>query len=239
LIALQPDEKVAAILPVRHFDEGGNVVFVTRTGTIKKTELAAFSNPRAGGIIALNIEPGDELIEVSLTTGTQDIMISTREGQSIRFREEEVRTMGRAATGVRGISLADNDRVVGMCLVNEGATMLTISEKGYGKRTDTAEYRIQGRGGSGVLTLKTTDKTGLVVGVLQVLDTDDVMLVTNLGKIIRLRVKQISLMGRNTQGVRLIALEPDEKVVSATIMAEKEESEGTDVVPLPPEEETN
>ena len=190
---------------------------------MKKTDLKAYSNPRQGGIIALTIEKGDELIEVRYTNGKQDVVISTREGQTIRFNEEDARPMGRGATGVRGISLGEGDAVVGMSLISDESTLLTVSENGYGKRTETGEYRVQGRGGSGVLTMKTTDKTGMVVATLQVANSDDVMLITNLGKIIRIPVNQISVMGRNTQGVRLIQLETGEKVVSVAKLAEKEE----------------
>ncbi|MDO8520174.1 MAG: DNA gyrase C-terminal beta-propeller domain-containing protein, partial [Deltaproteobacteria bacterium] len=225
LISLQGDEKTATVLPVKTFEGEGGVIFVTRKGTIKKTDLGAYSHPRVGGIIALGIDEGDELIEVQLTDNKRDILISTREGQTIRFANDAVRSMGRMATGVRGITLAENDRVVGMGLVSPGATLLTVSENGYGKRTDTEEYRLQGRGGSGVLTMKTTDKTGLVIGTLQVADSDDIMLITNFGKIIRMHVNKISVMGRNTQGVRLINMEEGEKVVSVAIVAESEEGE--------------
>ncbi|MBI4411574.1 MAG: DNA gyrase subunit A, partial [Deltaproteobacteria bacterium] len=226
LISLESDEKVATILPVKDFDGGKFVFFVTRKGTVKKTTLPAYSNPRAGGIIAITIEPDDELVEVTLCDGTRDILLSTAEGQTIRFKEEEVRPMGRSAGGVRGISLGEKDQVVGMSLVHSGANVLTVSEKGYGKRTDTGEYRLQGRGGSGIITMKTSEKTGLVIATLQVLESDDVMLITDLGKIIRIHVNQISVMGRNTQGVRLIQVEPGEKVVSAATMAEKDEENG-------------
>ncbi|OGQ07467.1 MAG: DNA gyrase subunit A [Deltaproteobacteria bacterium RIFCSPLOWO2_12_FULL_40_28] len=223
LIALSGDEKVSAILSIHSFEEPGNIIFVCKSGTVKKTDLKAYSNPRQGGIIALTIEKGDELIEVRYTNGKQDVVISTREGQTIRFNEEDARPMGRGATGVRGISLGEGDAVVGMSLISDESTLLTVSENGYGKRTETGEYRVQGRGGSGVLTMKTTDKTGMVVATLQVANSDDVMLITNLGKIIRIPVNQISVMGRNTQGVRLIQLETGEKVVSVAKLAEKEE----------------
>ncbi len=222
LIALKGDESVAAILPVREFGEGQFIVFVTRKGTIKKTELKAYANPRAGGIIAITIDEGDELVLAELTDGKRDILISTREGQTIRFHEDQVRSMGRGATGVRGISLADNDVVVGMTLVNEGAAVLTVSENGYGKRTETTEYRVQGRGGSGVITMKANEKTGKVIGAVQVIDKDDIMLITTTGKIIRMHVSQISQMGRNTQGVRLINVESGEKVVSVAKLVEEE-----------------
>ncbi len=223
LVSLKENEKVASVLPVKSFEEGQNVVFVTRKGTIKKTELSAYSNPRAGGIIAISIDPGDELITVELTDGKRDILISTKEGQTIRFHEDQVRLMGRTAAGVRGISLGEGDAVVGMSIINEKTTILTVSEKGYGKRTEESEYRVQGRGGSGVITMKTVDKTGQVIGAVQVVDTDDVMLITDHGKVIRMHVNQISLMGRNTQGVRLIQMELEEKVVSVAKLAEKDD----------------
>lgn len=226
LLSFKEGEKVATILPVQSFDSGGFLVFVTRGGTIKKTDLNAYSNPRDGGIIALTIDNGDELVAVKFTDGKQDILISTREGQTIRFQEDQVRGMGRQATGVRGIQLGKEDKVVGMDLVSPGAALLTVSENGYGKRTLTDEYRVQGRGGSGVLTMKTTEKTGFVVATIQVIDSDDVMLITTLGKIIRMHVSQISTMGRNTQGVRLIQPQEGELVVSVAKLAETENGEG-------------
>lgn len=235
LISLQPEEKVSTILPVKSFETPGNLVFVTRKGTVKKTALNAYSHPRAGGIIAIGIDAGDELIEVQLTDSSRDILISTREGQTIRFADGEVRAMGRQATGVRGISLGENDQVVGMSLMDPAAALLTVSELGYGKRTDTAEYRVQGRGGSGVITMKTTEKTGAVVATIQVLENNDIMLITNFGKIIRMHTKQISIIGRNTQGVRLIQLEPGEKVVSVSPLAESEAENG-DAAPDSPDD---
>lgn len=223
LINLQGDEKVATILPVKDFEEGHYVVFATRNGTVKKTSLTSYSNPRSGGIIAITIDSKDELVKVKITDGQGDVLMGTCEGQTIRFREDAVRPMGRSAAGVRGISLSQNDAVVGMSIVSPKATILTVSERGYGKRTATNEYRIQGRGGSGVITMKTTEKTGAVIGTLQVDESDDVMLITNMGKIIRLHVKSISVMGRNTQGVRLIQIEPQERVVSVAKLAEKED----------------
>lgn len=225
LIQLSSDERVAAVLPVREFEEGKYIIFATRNGVVKKTELTAYSNPRVGGIIALGVETGDELIEVALTDGKQDILLSSREGQSIRFSEEEVRPMGRNAVGVIGIRLEMKDQIVSMEVLRPKATILSVTENGFGKRTEVEEYRVQGRGGSGIITIKTTDRNGSVVGVKQVTDDDDVMLITNRGKIIRMKIKGISVMGRNTQGVRLIHLETDEKVVAFAKLAEKEEEE--------------
>ncbi|MBL7685020.1 MAG: DNA gyrase subunit A, partial [Deltaproteobacteria bacterium] len=183
----------------------------------------AFSNPRAGGIIALGIEDQDKLIDVRVTDGTQDIFIGTREGLTIRFKEEEVRSMGRNAVGVIGIRLETGDQVVGMEVINAGANILTVSGGGYGKRTPTDEYRVQGRGGVGVITMKVTDKTGPVVSVKQVIDTDEIMIISDGGKIIRMKVKDISVIGRNTQGVKLITLDENEKVTAVAKLAESEE----------------
>ncbi|HCU24916.1 MAG TPA: DNA gyrase subunit A, partial [Deltaproteobacteria bacterium] len=219
------EENVAAILPVREFKEGLSVVMCTRNGTVKKTDLMAFSNPRSGGIIALGIEENDELIEVSLTEGDKDILIGTAEGMTIRFADQEVREMGRTAYGVRGIKLEAGDFVVGMSVVNTGAAILTVSANGLGKRTPTDEYRVQGRGGVGVITMKVTEKTGKVVAVKQVADTDEIMLITTTGKIIRMAVSSISMIGRNTQGVRLIGLEPGESVSAVAKLAESDEED--------------
>ena len=223
LLSLSPGESIATILPVREFEDGKYIVTATAQGTIKKTELMEYSRPRSGGIIAMGMNEGDRLIATAITTGNEEVFLSTRQGMSIRFHEEDVRSMGRSAVGVRGIDLEDEDMVVGMDILRPGGTMLTVTEKGYGKRTDVEEYRKQSRGGKGVITLKVTDKTGPVVGVSQVLDTDDVMLVTDGGKIIRLAVGEIRVIGRNTQGVRLIGLEEKERVASIARLAEKEE----------------
>ncbi len=229
LLNLAQGESVAAILPVREFKEGCGVVMCTRNGTIKKTDLMAFSNPRAGGIIALGIEDDDELIEASLSEGNKDIFIGTAEGMTIRFAGEEVREMGRTAYGVRGIKLEKGDHVVGMQVVNEGAAILTVSANGLGKRTSTEEYRVQGRGGVGIITMKVTEKTGRVVAVKQVNDTDEIMIITTTGKIIRMPVNTISLIGRNTQGVRLINLESGEAVSAVAKLAEAEGEDEGDV----------
>ena len=225
LLPLASEEKVAAVVPVKSFEEGKCVVFATRQGIVKKTELPAYANPRANGIIALGIEKEDQLIAASLTRGNREILLSTRLGQAIRFSEEAVRPMGRTAVGVIGIRLDKGDHLVGMEVLREGATVLTVTENGFGKRTDTSEYRVQGRGGTGIITVKTTERNGPVVGVKQVTDSDEVMLVTSGGKIIRLKVGQLSVIGRNTQGVRLIQLEKGEQVVAFAVVAEQEEGE--------------
>jgi DNA gyrase subunit A len=223
LLSLSPGESISSILPVREFEEGKFIMTATEQGTIKKTGLMEYSRPRAGGIIAMGMNEGDRLIATAITAGQEEVFLSTRQGMSIRFHEEDVRAMGRAAVGVRGIDLEEGDVVVGMDILRPQGTMLTVTDKGYGKRTTVEEYRKQSRGGKGVITLKVTEKTGPVNGVCQVLDTDDVMLVTDGGKIIRMAVGEIRVIGRNTQGVRLIGLEENERVASVARLAEKEE----------------
>ncbi|MGH7769008.1 MAG: DNA gyrase subunit A, partial [Candidatus Binatia bacterium] len=225
LLHLEPGEKVSAFLSVKEFQEGRYVVFATKGGLVKKTELMAYANPRASGIRAIALEPNDEVIGVRLTDGNQEIILSTLDGQSIRFKEEQVRATSRDTYGVAGMNLEKDDAIVSMEILSLGANILTVSENGYGKRTPMEEYRLQSRGGKGIITMKTTDKTGRVVGVQQVTDDDQLMLVTNIGKIIRLRVKDIRVIGRNTQGVHLIGLEEGERVVSLARLAEKEEEE--------------
>ena len=232
LLTLRPDEKISAFLSVREFQENRFVFFATKKGIVKKTDLMAYSNPRPSGIIAIGLDADDGVIGIRLTEGKQEIILSTRMGQSIRFKEEEVRSMGRGAGGVKGITLEADDEVVSIEILTEGASVLTVAENGYGKRTDTAEYRVQSRGGKGIITMKTTERTGLVVGVQQVTDDDNLMLVTSNGKIIRLRVGDIRVIGRNTQGVRLIDTEPGERVVSLARLAEREED---DDEPAPPD----
>jgi DNA gyrase subunit A len=223
LLELQQGERVSATLPVRSFDEGGYVVLATRNGVIKKTALDAYSNPRRGGIIAISIGEGDELIGAARTTGADQILVSTRQGKSIRFHESQVRPMGRSAAGVRAITTREGDYGVGMDVLVPGKSILSITERGYGKRSLLEEYREQNRGGQGIITIKTTDRNGMVVGTVQVDDEDELMLITDGGKVLRLRVHEISTMGRNTQGVRIMETAPDERVVAVARMAEREE----------------
>ncbi|MBP8984247.1 MAG: DNA gyrase subunit A [Syntrophobacterales bacterium] len=225
LIQISPNERVSAVLPVRDFVGGKYVVMATKRGIVKKTDLTAFSNPRTGGIIAVGVDEGDELIEVKETTGTQDILLGTRKGMAIRFKEDEVRSMGRTARGVTGIRIDEDDEVVGMEVIGNENTILTVSEKGFGKRTEIAEYRLQSRGGKGVINLKTTPKTGAVAGIKQVVGNEDIMLISNTGNIIRLHVDEISVLHRNTQGVKLIDIAPEEKVVG---VARTERGNGKD-----------
>jgi DNA gyrase subunit A len=225
LISLAAGERVAAILPVKEFAADRNVVMVTRQGVIKKTNLAAFSNPRSTGIIAIGIDAGDELMDVQLTLGNQDIFLGTRQGMAIRFHEEDVREMGRGARGVRGIMLAEGDAVVGMEIPSEGSAMATITEKGYGKRTAVSEYRLQSRGGKGTINLRTTPRVGNVTGICQVTGDEDLMLISDAGKIIRVRVEEVSLIHRSTQGVKLIDLDENERLVGIARVEREEETE--------------
>ena len=220
LLQLQDGEKVSAFLPVREFQEGRYVIFATRRGLVKKTDLMAYSSPRVTGIRAIALEENDSLIGVQLTDGDQDILLSTMDGQSIRFKEGQVRPTGRDTMGVIGIRLEEDDQVVSMEVLHPGASILTVSDKGMGKRTGIDEYRSQGRGGRGLITMKTTDRTGRVVGVQQVVDEDQLMLITDGGKIIRLRIGDLRVIGRNTQGVHLIGLDNGERVVSLARLAE-------------------
>ncbi len=233
LVPLQDGERVVALLPVREFSEGAFVVMVTRRGHIKKTSLNSFAAVRASGIIALGIADDDDLVSVRITEGSSDILIGTRNGWAIRFPEEKVRPMGRTARGVRGIRLReDDDQVVGMAILprEEPATLLTVCERGYGKRTPTSDYPTKNRGGKGVITIKTTERNGKVVSLRLVTNDDDLMLITDGGKLIRMPVDGIPTIGRNTQGVRLIRLDEAEKVVAMERLAEKEEGE-TEVAP--------
>lgn len=225
LLHLSEGEKVSAFLPVREFQQGRFVIFATKRGVVKKTELMAHSNPRSTGTRAIALEPRDEVIGVRLTDGQQEVLLSTLSGQSIRFKEGRVRPTGRGTYGVIGVSLDEGDEVVSMEILNQGASILTVAENGFGKRTAMEEYRLQSRGGKGVITMKTTDKTGRVIGVQQVTDDDQLMMITNRGKIIRLRIKDIRTIGRNTQGVRLIEMNDDERVVSLARLAEQEDEE--------------
>jgi DNA gyrase subunit A len=213
MLDLGDEEKIAAFVPVREFDDQHFVVMSTESGVIKKTRLSAFSNPRRGGINAMNIPEKDDLIEAKITDGSCDIVLGTKEGQAIRFHEDKVRDMGRAAYGVRGISLAKSDLVIGMVVVKRDTTLLSVTENGYGKRSSISDYRVTNRGGKGIINIKATERNGKVVTIKEALDEDELMLITQKGIIIRQPVKQISVIGRNTQGVRLINLDPGDRVV--------------------------
>ena len=233
LVHLSPNEKIAAFVSVKDFAAVQYVLLATRKGIVKKTELAAFSNPRVGGIIALGVEDDDALIEAVLTSGKDPVLLATREGMAIHFSEEDVRPMGRAAYGVKGIELEAGDEVVALEVVSTG-TVLTVTGNGYGKRTDLEEYRRQSRGGKGIINIKTTGRNGPVVGVKFLRGDEEVMLITEKGMIIRLDTADISTIGRNTQGVRLIQLEEGDHLVSVARLAER--VEGEDPAGVPPAE---
>ncbi|MGD2023870.1 MAG: DNA gyrase subunit A [Desulfobacterales bacterium] len=224
LLNFAKDEKLATVLAVPEFKPGYHVLMVTKNGLIKKTDLMAFSRPRVGGIIALNILEGDELIAARITDGTLNVFLGSRNGKAIRFHESDVRPSGRIATGVRGMRLADGDHIVGAEVLSHGQTLFAVTENGYGKRTSIDEYPVQKRGGKGVISIKTTQRNGVVVGMLLVSDDDDLMLMTNIGKVIRMQINTISVISRNTQGVKLMGMDADECVVGAARLAEKEEA---------------
>jgi DNA gyrase subunit A len=214
LLSLGEGEHVATCVPVRDFNAGGYIFFVTRQGKVKKTELEAYSHPRAGGIQAVGLEDRDQLMTARRTDGNREVMIATKLGMAIRFSEEEVRPMGRGAAGVRGIEVEDDDQVIGADVVQEGAQILTVTERGFGKRTPLEEYRLQGRAGKGIIDIKTAGRNGTVVGMVQVRSGDDLLIVTTKGKVIRIHADEVSSQGRNTMGVRIIDLDADDRVGS-------------------------
>ncbi|MGB9596372.1 MAG: DNA gyrase C-terminal beta-propeller domain-containing protein, partial [Candidatus Poribacteria bacterium] len=225
LIQVEPGEKIAAFVPVKEFDDKHYVFMVTKNGTVKKTNLTAFSQPTKRGIIAVKLDEGDNLVDVRLTDGNQDVIIVTHDGMSIRFPETDVRAMGRNATGVRGIRLDKDDYVVGMSIADDNTTLLVVTEKGFGKRTDMSEYRRQSRGGKGIIAIKTSLRNGPVVGIKSVTDNDELIIMTTVGMIIRLPISSVRTIGRNTQGVRLIALQEDDLVSDIARVAVSEEEE--------------
>ena len=218
LVQMESGEKLAAMLAVQEFDDQRFVVMGTRRGTIKKTELSAFSNPRAGGIIAMGIEEDDAVIDVQLSDGQSEIFIGTKDGKAIRFGEDDVRSMGRTAYGVRGISLRENDEVVAMQVAKPGGTLLTVTEKGYAKNTTLDEYRVTGRGGLGVKNVEITDKNGQVVAIAQIHANEELLVMTEQGKILRTPANEIRTVGRATQGVRLMDLDGVDKIVSVALV---------------------
>ncbi len=228
LLALSSHEKVTATLPVKEFRQDRYIVMGTKKGIVKKTELSAFGNPRQGGIIALGLESGDKLIGVQLTDGQREVLLGTRQGMTIRFKEDEVRPMGRTAYGVKGITLEEGNEVIGMETITPDSTtsILTVTEGGYGKRTPVGEYRVQGRGGKGIISVKTTERNGLAVGFLQVRDDDEIMLMAAQGNVLRCKVDDIREIGRNTQGVRILDLDGEgDRVVGVARLAEAVERE--------------
>lgn len=227
VLALGPEERVTATLPVREFSDASYVVMATRAGYIKKTPLSAYGHPRQGGIIALSLEHGDKLIGVEITNGQSDVILGTRTGLVIRFREQDVRSVGRTARGVRGMRVAGTNHVIGMAVIrpDADASILTVTERGFGKRTVATEYRTQGRGGRGVLSIKVTDKNGRAVSFHQVRESDEIMIMTAEGKILRTKVDALRDIGRNAQGVRLIDMEDPDRVVSVAKLAESADTE--------------
>jgi DNA gyrase subunit A len=231
LVAMEPGERIAALLAVKEFPEQENQQFVvmgSRKGIIKKTDLSSFRNPRAGGIIAMGVDAEDAVIAVELSDGREQIFLGTRDGMAIRFEETDVRPMGRTAYGVRGISLRDNDEVVAMEVVGQGGTLLTVAQNGYGKRTELDEYRLQSRGGVGIINIQTSDRNGKVVGIAYVHDDDELMIISQQGMILRMRAGDVRAIGRATQGVRLIEMEEGDEVVAIAKLAEKEEEVGAE-----------
>ena len=229
LINVSAETKVSAMLPVREFREDQFLLFATKHGTVKKTQLAAYSNIRSSGIKAIKIEGGDELIDVQVTSGSNDIVLATRHGMSIRFHEQDVREMGRDTTGVKGIELADKDDVViGMVVIKRDATLLVVTEKGMGKCSPIDEYRVQKRGGRGIITVNRTDKTGDAVSIMEVLPDDELMAITKEGMVIRMPVKGIRVSGRNTQGVRIVDLSSSDRVIDVARVVPEEEGEGAE-----------
>ena len=226
LLQISQRERITAVFSIKEFKEDRFLIMATKRGVIKKTALAAYSHPRSTGINAIKLEDGDELIGVRLTDGTKDINLSTRNGSAIRFNEANVRAIGRVAQGVRGIRLKDDDEVVSVDILDEEMTLLTVTENGYGKRTKASEYRLQSRGGKGVFTIKVTKRNGKVVGVLQVTKDDEIIIIASSGKTIRTKAKSISVIGRATQGVKLIDLAEKDKVVSVARVVDKEDENG-------------
>lgn len=225
LLQLSEHEKITACIPVHEFEESRFLFMATRNGTVKKTPLSAFSNPRRGGIIALTLEEGDALVGVALTDGKRDVVLASKHGKAIRFSEQEVRAMGRAAQGVIGIRLKEGDEVVGMEVVRENVALLAVTENGYGKRTAIEEYTPHSRGGQGMINIITSERNGSVVGIAEVSEQEEVLLTTQKGVVIRMRVSGISEQGRNTQGVRLMKLDEGDKVVAAARIAREDEKD--------------
>jgi DNA gyrase subunit A len=231
VVQLAAGEKVKAILPVNEFSQNKHVVMLTEKGIIKKTSLDAFANPRQAGIIALTTDLEDQVVAVCLSDGQSDIFIATKEGMSIRFNEDDVRSMGRSARGVKGITLSKEDIVVAMEVLEKETkhTILMVTSKGYGKRSEPAEYRVQSRGGVGIITQKTTDKVGIVVGTKKVSPLHELILSTDQGQVIRMKISDISVLGRNTQGVRLINLDEKQEFVKGIAVVEDEDKAGEEV----------
>ena len=229
ILNLASDADIASVVPVREFSADKNLIFSTRKGVIKKSSLAAYGNVRSVGLNAININEGDELIDVQVTSGEDEIILASRKGIAIRFKEQDARLMGRATAGVRGLNLRGEDVVIGMVVVRPDATLLVVSEKGMGKRTDVDAYRMQKRGGRGVINLKTSEKTGDVIAIKAVSEDEQLMMITRKGVVNRQRVSEISHIGRATQGVKLMNLDKGDTVVDvARIVLDDDDEEGLD-----------
>jgi len=213
LLPLEPEERITAVLPIREYEEGRFVFMATAGGTVKKTPLVAFSRPRSAGIIAVGLQPGEKLVGVAITDGTRDVMLFSSEGKAIRFYEDDVRAMGRNAAGVRGIRLPAGEQVISLIIPDANGLILTASENGYGKLTPVEEFPVHGRGGQGVIAIQTSERNGSLVAAAQVATTDELMLMSSSGTLVRTRASEISILGRNTQGVRLIRLDDGERLI--------------------------
>jgi DNA gyrase subunit A len=222
LLPLEPEERITAVLPIREYEEDKYIFMATTSGTVKKTSLASFSRPRASGIIAIDLRGDDELVDVAVTEGDRTIMLFASSGKAIRFRESNVRPMGRTAAGVRGIRLEPEQKVISLIIVGDG-DILTATENGYGKRTAVSEFPVKGRGGKGVIAIQTTERNGKVVGALQVEESDEVVLISGAGTLVRTPVGEISMVGRNTQGVTLIRLDKGDSLVGMDVLQAEEE----------------
>jgi DNA gyrase subunit A len=223
LLPLEEGERINAVLPIREYEADKFIFMATASGTVKKTPLVDYSRPRANGIIAVDLKEGDQLVDVAVTDGQSDVMLFSSAGKVIRFPETDVRSMGRVSRGVRGMRIADDEKIIALIIAQEEGAILTATEYGYGKRTELAEYRVQGRGGQGIISIQTSSRNGNVVGAVQVCDDDQIMLITNGGTLVRTPVKDVSLVGRNTQGVRLINLSNDERLVGVERVIEDED----------------
>jgi DNA gyrase subunit A len=229
LLPLEEGERINAVLPIREYQADKFIFMATASGTVKKTPLVDYSRPRANGIIAVDLKEGDQLVDVAVTDGLSDVMLFSSAGKVIRFPETDVRSMGRVSRGVRGMRIGDDEKIIALIIAQEEGAILTATEFGYGKRTELAEYRVQGRGGQGIISIQTSARNGNVVGAVQVCAEDQIMLITNGGTLVRTPVKDVSLVGRNTQGVRLINLSNDEKLVGVERVIEDEDEDDADL----------
>jgi len=225
LLPLAEEERITTILPIREYTEGHYIFMVTEKGTVKKTDLTSFSRQRSSGLIALELDEGDTLMGAAITDGTKDIMLMSNAGKAVRFAEEHVRSMGRTARGVRGIKLQDDQSVVSLIIPQEGGTVLTASEKGFGKRTAVTEFPTKGRGTQGVIGMVINDRNGSLIGAVQVQESDEIMLISDQGTLVRTRVSEVSTLGRNTQGVTLIKVQEGEKLVGVAPILDADDDE--------------